>query len=661
MPGPQNCRPNPHSAHNHAPASAHSHAPASAHSHAPASTPVAEEGHAGTCETAAALGPRPSGWAAGSWSRRQFLSAVGAGSAALAIQLERPAQARAASAGPLTGLPASRLAMHVHGAWSEGTASWEAQFRQAADAGIDVLYLTDHDTRAQAWAFLKSLGGVRWVTATTGTASAHRSSAAGGSVHLLVESATSEPAGALMSIDAEHQAKNRLRSSISGLSLAHAFGAVTLTDGALYEVRLSLSYHPAAAGRPAGVYHLVYRFGDLQSARFTERDGLYGVVTAPTPAPGTVVTLTPENDVAALWPSMAAIDNALFGLSLAVVSQRSGSLADVTVASCSIDRRRNGAPEVICDQAALVSRYAVDYPAVRGRAICEIGRTETHLNPFGVPQFFPTYPDDTATAGGDDFYYGVVADVHSRGGVVSINHPLGYTESPLATQAEQVAIRRAAYTWLAQRGLYGCDVLEVGYSLRAHCDASQHLALWDTLSRNGRFVTGNGVTDDHNGRGWGGLVNGFFTGVWAASSGEADVVAALRAGRAFTAHLGGWPDGWIDLLVDGGAAMGSVLVSGLAKHHLTILTGQLPAGAVIEVIRGPVDYSGAVDPASVVGRILPEASFAAGTCTISIATPCSMYWRVQVRDATGNIVGISNPVWILHDTPPGGVPAARRA
>jgi hypothetical protein len=48
---------------------------------------------------------------------------------------------RTASSSPnaFTGAHPVRLAMHVHGSWSEQTGSWEAQFTQAVATGTDVL------------------------------------------------------------------------------------------------------------------------------------------------------------------------------------------------------------------------------------------------------------------------------------------------------------------------------------------------------------------------------------------------------------------------------------------------------------------------------------------------------------------------------------------
>jgi hypothetical protein len=50
------------------------------------------------------------------------------------------------------------------------------------------------------------------------------------------------------------------------------------------------------------------------------------------------------------------------------------------------------------------------------------------------------------------------------------------------------------------------------------------------MSRNGVFLTGNGTNDDHYGQNWHGITNNWFTSVWAASTAEADLLAALAAG-----------------------------------------------------------------------------------------------------------------------------------
>jgi hypothetical protein len=59
--------------------------------------------------------------------------------------------------------------------------------------------------------------------------------------------------------------------------------------------------------------------------------------------------------------------------------------------------------------------------------------------------------------------------------------------------------------------------------------------------------------------------------------------------------------------------------------------------------------------------MLPESSFAAGFVNVSVDTSTPRYVRAVVRDAAGVAVALSNPVWLLRDLPPGGIPAARVA
>src|ERR1700712_1337543 len=90
----------------------------------------------------------------GGVTRRAFLGGVGA--VAGAALLPQGAARAATSSISFTGLTPITAAMHVHGSWSEGMGSWEAQFTQAHQLGYDLLFLTDHDFRAVAWYALPS-------------------------------------------------------------------------------------------------------------------------------------------------------------------------------------------------------------------------------------------------------------------------------------------------------------------------------------------------------------------------------------------------------------------------------------------------------------------------------------------------------------------------
>jgi hypothetical protein len=44
-----------------------------------------------------------------------------------------------------------------------------------------------------------------------------------------------------------------------------------------------------------------------------------------------------------------------------------------------------------------------------------------------------------------------------------------------------------------------------------------------------------------------------------------------------------------------------------------------------------------------------------------VDTSVSRFVRTVIRDAGGTTVAVSNPVWLLRQQPPNGIPAARAA
>lgn len=596
------------------------------------------------------------------WSRRRLLAAAGtaAGAAMVPAWLSWPALAAMRAPASLTGARAMRVAMHVHGSWSEGLASWDAQFQQAAANRFDVLYMTDHDARSMALNYVTSLWGVPWTITSTGTFTQKATTVSGGSIRLLAESSSAiATASVTMQVSADPFAKNKMRTSIAGTTLTQKITSAVLTNGARYEIKIPLSYHPATAGRPAGQYQLIYRFG-TSAGRWKEAGGLTGVIAAPAPAAGSAQVLNPAKDVAAIWPDLVAIDDCLYGLSFTARSPRRTAVADVRVASVTFTRAQSSATAVIANQTAIVSAYRSRYPAVTAYPQTEISRYLPDMNTFGMPQWLPDY--STFSTVHDTLYRQLVAKVHSLGGIVSYNHPFGYAEGPLLTETERIARRRQLFTSLNAVGLYGADILEVGYGLRGQVDAATHVALWDTFSRDGTFLTGNGVSDDHKGQGWKAVIkDSFFTGIWAGSKTDADLAAALRAGRAFTVNLNRYPSGEIDMLVDGTVPMGAVSVSAKTYRQMTIYVAGIPVGATVQLVAGPVDYAGSVDPGTYVLRSFTPSAFATGVVTLSVRTSGDRFYRVQLLDSSGDIIGTGNPVWLLRQAPPSGIPWPRRS
>lgn len=590
---------------------------------------------------------------------------LGGGAVAVGASVLGPphlAHAAPVTAASLSGQAVARAAMHVHASYSEETASWEQQYANARAQGLDVLWQTDHDVRARARGYMTRLSGT-WLPSTSGSWLQHAASfSAEGPVRVMVEAAGSTAATQSLVMAERPTARNAFRTGIQGQVYTVAVGTSRLDAGARFEIVLRLSLHPAQGGRPAGQYALRYRFlRGAAPARSTEGQGLVGVVQAPMPAPGAVLRLEPEADIRAIWPTMLATDHASWGLSFVVTSPRRGVVADVGLRSVTVARPRHDAAGVRAAQEAALRRYS-GVGGVLGLPSEEVSlltETVAHCNVYGAP------PEWSLKAGVDEsnwrpWYRDRIGRVHARGGVVSWNHPLGFTGGPLLPPAEQVAHRRATFDALAADGLLGADVLEVGYAERGHEPFSQHLDLWDTLSRHARFLTGNGVSDDHYGVDWTSLVNGFVTGLWVDAVSEGDLVGALRAGRAFTFHPRSCPELELDTLTAGTVPMGGVAIVGASTRSVAIAATGLPSDARVELVRGPVDGS-ARDPGTAVVASFPASAFpGSGTVSATVGTTSSCFVRPQVRRA-GALVATGNPTWLLRSAPPGGIPPARSA
>jgi hypothetical protein len=440
------------------------------------------------------------------------------------------------------------------------------------------------------------------------------------------------------------------------------FGPGRLAPDARFEIVLTLSIHPATGGRPAGQYVLRYRFlAGATALRFTEEKGLVGVVRAPLPAPGTTLTLDPQADIAALWPDMVAIDHGSVLLAFVATSPRRGAVADVVLTSVTVNRIRHDAVGVLSAQRYIAEKYSARY-GVTGIASEEVSLGPAkvpHCNVFGSP---PEYAlkDGVTLASWPDYYRDLITRVHAAGGVVSWNHPFGFAEGPLLDAAGRAKARRALFAERLADGWLGADIVEVGYAVRGHVPIDTHLELWDTFSRHGRFLTGNGVSDDHWGQNWASIRNGFLTGLWANSRSEKDLTRALASGRAYLFHPGKTPGLHLDTLVDDAVPMGAVSVSGAGSRRVAIGVEALPADCTLELLTGPVDSAG-VDPMTTTVHSWPGSAVGAhgtGTVSVDVSTSSACFVRAQVRKGA-DIVASGNPTWLLRRPPANGIPPAR--
>ena len=628
-------------------------------------------------------------------TRRRFVHSAGALAAAAALPgvdrlvdgAERLAPRAAARTTTFDGTFAYSMAMHVHSSFSEQSGSMDAQLNQAATNTVDVLWWTDHDFRMSGRGYRKTVHftsltaekgatgeGGAWVwelqkagplasTSTGGivtTPSSPNDTVSGGAMKVSAKS-TSTAAATYGYFGNCHTGGDNYKDNLTGQTLTFDVMIPSGWSRGYLEIQLATSLHTASGGRPAGIYQLSYRFVPPGTPKSRSANGITGVVVTPlTPGQWTTFAIRPDDDVTALWPDLDVRDFQLSGITVNAVS--TGDTVTGYVDYLRFDRQMSGAAQLSM-QEQMELLLAPRYPTVQQRQGLEVSWLLPHLNWFGGAVVLP---DGLATVTSKNYASwlnsSAVPQIHAAGGLASYNHPYGYAQGKLLSTAQQDAmLTQLAPVLLSTRAL-GCDLIEVGYNVRQGVGVARHIALWDVMSRNGIFLTGNGTNDDHFGKNWATLTNNFFSSAWADSMAEADLLAAMRAGRMWCAPLSKYR-GAMDLLVDGAVPMGGVSVSQLASRQMAITATSLPAGSSVQVVRGPVDYAGASKPAagtSVVATI-PASGFAGGQASRAVDTSTSCFVRTQVVNSAGTIIGVSNPVWLLRSAPPGGIPPARAA
>ncbi|HEV2370536.1 MAG TPA: hypothetical protein VGS19_00075 [Streptosporangiaceae bacterium] len=632
-------------------------------------------------------------------SRRRLLSGAAALGAAAA---GAAAVGGCSSASPtvrdtaVDGLSGYSMAMHVHSSFSEQSGSMDSQLYQAARNAVDVLWWTEHDSRMLGMQYcqvvnfttLNSRPGKgelvngtlwQWVQRTSGPLAgvsigglvSHPVSPNDhnrqGSLQLTAQSLSTQPASYGYYANSQPAGWN-YRDNLTGQTL-HV--DVLLRPGwreGYLELLINSSYHEATGGRPAGVYSLSYRFVPAGVAGGRSARGNTGVVTIPVKPGGRggwySAALSPADDIAALWPDVDSRDFALWELTLNAVS--TGEQVSGYFGYLRFDRTKTG-DAFLAQQLDMAARLARKYPTVAQRQGLEVSWKLPHMSWFANSVSMPDYTGITPQAYPEFMARTVVPHIHSIGGLVSYNHPFGYSfvMKLHSKPVQDKILKHLAAAMLPAKSVpaaLGADMLEVGYPNREGVDLAHHIALWDIMSRNGAFLTGLGASDDHWGQNWYGSLNNWTTSVWAKSTAVPDLLKGLAGGRAWFSSLSGY-QGSMDLVADGSATMGSVSVSPARSRKLTAFATHLPPSGSLQVVQGVVDYA---DHANITAdrKIIGHyttADLAPGAVTQTVDTSASSFVRTQILDATGQVVAMSNPIWLLRSAPPGGIPAARGA
>jgi hypothetical protein len=637
----------------------------------------------------------PAGTAESELSRRGFLHATAAVAGAAAVLGRRPrlplrSAARAVSA---DGTSAYSMAMHIHSSFSEQSGSMDSQLFQATKNSVDVLWWSDHDHRMLGLGYRKTVhftsltaekpaagegGPWTWTKRQSGpiangsggivsTPASPSDPVAGGSLHVTAKSQTTATAKYGFYADS-HPGGWSYRDNLTGQTLTIDVRPTSGWTRGYLELLIASSYHQARGGRPAGDYTLSYRFVPASAQARRVANGNQGMMTIPVKPnsatnPWGTVTINPSADTAALWPDLDYRDFALWELTLSAVStgDQVGGYFDYLRF-----KRQISGDAFLLQQLDMMDLLNPRYPAVAQRHGLEVSRFLPHLNWFGGAVVMPNYGGITSSNYTAFLRNIVVPQIHTAGGLVSYNHPYGYGDPALLPVAQQdallVQVAKLLLPTATTKAALGADLLEVGYNKRQGVDLTHHLALWDVMSRNAVFLTGNGTSDDHFGQNWFGIHNNWITSTWAVSTAEADLLGSLAAGRAWCGSLSLYR-GSLDLLVDGSVPMGSVSVSSVNSRRLVATATGVPAGGSLRVLQGVVDYAGTASPTANTKVIAsyPASSLAGGSVARQVDTSKGSFVRTEVRNSAGTIIGASNPVWLLRAAPPGGIPVPRAA
>ncbi|MFL6181683.1 MAG: hypothetical protein ACJ73J_05190 [Actinomycetes bacterium] len=613
-------------------------------------------------------------------TRRRFM-ALGAGAAAGALVPVLAPQAQA-TAELDAALPFS-MAMHIHSSFSEGWASMSQHLDQATKNGVNVIWWTDHDFRMSATRFKNVVhftsltqetgqgGRWEWTRRTSGPLSASsvgqivqtpaspNDPVAQGSLSITASSTSSSLATLGFFADS-HPAGWNYQTNLFGQVFTIDVLPTSVGADAFLDLVIGTSYHPAINGRPAGQYTVSYRVGGGHPPGTRVAQGVQGIVyVAATPNQWNTISVNPCDDIALLWPDLDARDFA--SNTITVQAGSTGATASGYFDYLRFQRPNSTGNIPLQIQQRIKKNYTSKYPKVAQRPGIEMGELLPHLSWFGDSLKLADYSNVTST-NHLDFMKQRVQQAHDAGGLVSYNHPYGYSAGALLSQTQQDANRASVASTLLGNRAIGVDVLEVGYKSRAGMDLAHHVGLWDILSRNALFLTGNGVTDDHSGTNWLNQTNNWVTSVWAPNKSLAALLAAIRAGRAWTSSLSGFR-GQLDVVADGVVPMGSVSVSQVNQRQLNLMATGVPTGGSLRVVRGTVDYAGTADPtpSTQVVATYSADQLVGGSVNLAVDTSVSRFVRTEVRNSSGTTVAVSNPVWLLRQQPPNGIPAARVA
>lgn len=257
----------------------------------------------------------------------------------------------------------------------------------------------------------------------------------------------------------------------------------------------------------------------------------------------------------------------------------------------------------------------------------------------------------------------MAAQIHAKGGLLSLNHPFGTAlwSARRHGETEESWVRNYADV-LLQADVFSGDLMEVGYlDGRGGVSGQGHMLLWDLLLANRAFlpnprtILGVGVSDTH-GEADGRAPTGGSMCTWLLPDGgaqpsRAQAVELMRTGRMFFGNYRAVHTSAVFDFSLGPLRMGEEGDPGTDTSELLYTIEPRPEGAVVFLRETPILTEGpdfALElPAAV--------ELGGGAASVETPPGTAKAIRLELRASSGELIAATNPIIVVRA--PGGEPA----
>ncbi|MEL7450628.1 MAG: hypothetical protein AAFN78_15550 [Pseudomonadota bacterium] len=440
---------------------------------------------------------------------------------------------------PLVLLPAALQAfsiqMHLHGSLSEGVASMYSSTVAAEQAGIDVLWWSDHeygimhyripttfgfesfaefDWENEEWEPVAGQQSAMKFLRLRSEEDAHTATYGPPAVQGLGSFRLTSVGKTVFEFLTERHAATA-RSLVGDTKLALS----VLPEKGTAGVSIRLSKHPTDS---------LYLNYFLDNDAKPSRDGNhYNIPVAFTANEWNHLVLPLSADASAGFPEFIGDDNAIREIHFSVTD----GAAHFDAMQVQFN---TWYPETFQRQRDILDELELQIPAVVQLQGVEQSVAH-HVNVFSINTEV-RIPNGIGN---------LVTAVHANKGLVSLNHPFGPGANADQMNRQEILDR------LVENNAYNVDILEVGYRSRGSGELADFFWVWDELAKRGIHLIGTGVADIHH---WGpgvNPVNNFVSWIWAESTSKPDMLKGLRSGRVFFGDITLF-DGTLDIVSDTG-------------------------------------------------------------------------------------------------------------